>query len=34
MMKDDADWTWLGTLVALLIAGIAAGALVTAFLGL
>ena len=33
-MKDDADWTWLGTLVGLLIAGITAGALVAACLGL
>ena len=33
-MRDDPNWTWLGALVGLVIAGIVVGAVIAAFLGL
>ena len=32
-MRDDPNWTWLGTLVGLVIAGIVVGAAIAAFFG-
>jgi hypothetical protein len=33
-MRDHPDWSWLGTFVGLLIAGVAAGAMLAAMCGL
>ena len=33
-MRDQPDWTWVGALVALMVAGIATGTAIAVFLGL